>query len=196
MKYGILGGTFDPPHLGHLHIAQEARRQLALDEVVWVPVFRNPLKRFKRTDAEQRLAMCRLAVEGCEHMAVSDIEVTRGGDSYLVDTLYEFKMVMPGEYWFIVGTDALSTFPDWKRPEEITRMCRLAVFSRPGTDFQTVLSRLGRDVRDRIDVVKADAQSVSSSNIRDMAVRGEDFSHALAPAVYAYIKENNLYQED
>jgi nicotinate-nucleotide adenylyltransferase len=195
MRYGLLGGTFDPPHVGHAHIAREALRALDLDEVVWIPAYRNPLKRRKGTDAKRRLEMCRLAVQHEERMAVSDIEVTRGGDSFLVDTLEELKMVMPGDYWFILGADALAGFASWKQPDRVLQLCRLAVFVRHGTDLETTLARVGQDVRDRLDVVTTTAKAVSSSNIRDMAARGEDYSHLVGADVYDYNKKVGLYKD-
>jgi nicotinate-nucleotide adenylyltransferase len=195
MKYGILGGTFDPPHVGHVHIALIAVRELGLDEVLWIPAYQNPLKHTKQSSPKDRLRMCRLTIEGHEHMAVSDIEVSRGGDSYLVDTLDELKIAMPGDYWFLAGMDALATFPQWKKPERILQLSRIAAFVRPGSDTETTLSRLGPELTGHIDLVQAPAKAVSSSNIRDMVRRGEDFSHLVAPSVYAYIKENGLYQD-
>lgn len=195
MKYGLLGGTFDPPHVGHSHIARAALDALALDEVVWVPAFRNPMKHTKRTDARMRLEMCKLAIEGEGGMAVSDVETSRGGDSYLVETLEEMKAVMPGDYWFILGIDALAGFDRWKEPERILQLCRLAVFARPGTDLQSTLSRLGPGLSEHIDLVESPPKSVSSSNIRDMVVRGEDFSHLVAPKVHEYIIRHGLYKD-
>lgn len=195
MKYGLLGGTFDPPHVGHLHIAQEALLKLALDEVIWIPTNKSPLKRGKPTDSKRRMQMCHLAVEGVEGMAISDIETSRGGESYLVDTLEELKLVMPGEYWFIIGMDALAYFDTWKKPERILQLCRLAVFARPGTDLTSTLSRLGSAFEKHIDLVESPLKAVSSSNIRDMAVRGEDFSHLVPTTVHDYIKKNGLYQD-
>jgi nicotinate-nucleotide adenylyltransferase len=194
MKYGLLGGTFDPPHIGHLHIARAAQEQLGLDEVIWIPANRNPMKYMKRTDPRMRLEMCKLAIEGEEHMAVSDVETTRGGDSYLVETLEELKAVMPGDYWFILGLDALAGFDQWKEPERILQLCRLAVFARPGTDLETTLARLGPGLSGHIDLVETAPKSVSSSNIRDMAVRREDFTHLVAPKVHDYILRNGLYK--
>ena len=195
MKYGILGGTFDPPHIGHMLIAQEARRQLGLDEVLWVPANKNPIKRGRQSSPRARLEMCRLATQGVEGMAVSDVETSRGGESYAVDTLEELKMVMPGDYWFIAGMDAVAQLPTWKDPERLLQLCRLAVVTRPGTDAQTTLSRLGAEVQRHIDLLETVPKSVSSSNIRDMATRGDDFSHLVAPTVYGYIKENELYED-
>ena len=109
MKTGVLGGTFDPPHYGHLELAKAAKAQLGLDEVMFVPANRNPLKTRKTASAKHRLRMVELEIEDEEGLSVSDIEITRGGPSYAVDTLEELKMVRPGEYWFIVGADALET---------------------------------------------------------------------------------------
>ena len=195
MKYGILGGTFDPPHVAHLHIAREAHRQLALDEVIWVPANRNPLKQTKHSSPTDRLAMCRLAIEGEDGMAVSDIEVSRGGNSYLVDTLEEFRIALPGDYWFIAGMDTVASFQEWKKPERILQLCRLAVFVRPGTDRATTLSRLGEEMAGHIDLIEASPRAVSSSNIRDMARKSEDFSHLVTPSVYGYITKKGLYSD-
>jgi nicotinate-nucleotide adenylyltransferase len=139
--------------------------------------------------------MCRLAIEGEDGMAVSDIEVSRGGNSYLVDTLEELKIALPGDYWFIAGMDAVASFLEWKKPERILQLCRLAVFVRPGTDRVTTLSRLGEEMSGHIDLIEASPKAVSSSNIRDMARKGEDFSHLVAPSVYGYITKKGLYND-
>src|ERR1041384_5745403 len=102
MKIGILGGTFDPPHNGHLAFAEAAVQTLELDEVLFIPANRNPLKPEKRqASAKDRLEMVRLMVEGKPQMAVSDIEIRRGGPSYAVETLDELHFVSPAEYWFL-----------------------------------------------------------------------------------------------
>src|SRR4051794_25149699 len=103
MKIGILGGTFDPPHTGHLSVARAALEQLELDEVLFLPASRNPLKSRKVvTPAKHRLGMVEALVRNEEKMAVSDMELTRGGISYTVDTLGELHMVQPAEYWFLM----------------------------------------------------------------------------------------------
>lgn len=193
MKYGIIGGTFDPPHLGHLHVAEAAMESLSLDEVIWIPVFRNPLKSMVATGAQKRLHMCKLAITGEPNMSVSDVETTRKGYSYLTDTLKELKQVLPGDYWFIGGADAIARIKDWKEPESIFRQCRIALVSRPGTDLESTLSRLGKEVTRHIDIVETSQMAVSSSNIRDMVYKGEDVAHHLAPAVHDYIVKTGLY---
>src|ERR1700722_59500 len=108
MRIGVLGGTFDPPHLGHLALARAALRQLELDEVLFLPANRNPLKTGKGgTPAKHRLAMIDLMLKNEPTMAYSDMEITRGGPSYAVDTLNELHAVRPAEYWFLMGADSL-----------------------------------------------------------------------------------------
>ncbi len=195
MKYGILGGTFDPPHLGHTKVARAAIDSLGLDEVIWVPASKNPLKQRKTTPVKHRLAMCRLATEAEDKMAVSDIDATRAGPSYLVDTLEEFSQVMFGQYWFIMGSDTLSTFQEWKKPERVLRMCRLAVVSRHGTDLSTILSRLDPVTKDAIDMVEAKHDSVSSSFVRDCIRKREAYNDLIVQTVYEYIQKNKLYED-
>ena len=195
MKYGILGGTFDPPHVGHMQVAKAALAQLGLDEVVWVPANRNPLKTDDQTSPKARLHMCTLAITGEEGMSVSDIEITRGGPSYLVDTLRELLMVRKGEYWFIAGADAMAGFGTWKEPERVAQMCRIALSPRSGTDMEGLISRLGPELFHRIDLLSADVKKVSSSNIRDMVYGGDDVSHLVCPAVADYLRETGLYRD-
>ncbi len=194
MKYGILGGTFDPPHLGHLMVARAALEQLGLDEVVWIPANRNPLKGDGRASAKERMHMCGLAITGEAGMSVSDIDISRGGPSYLVDTLRELQMVRHGKYWFIAGADTMATFGTWKEPDTVAQMCRIALAARPGTDMERLLSLLGPELMHRIDLLSSDPKKVSSSNIRDMAFGGEDVSHLVCPAVGEYLKETGLYR--
>ncbi|MCH8978665.1 MAG: nicotinate (nicotinamide) nucleotide adenylyltransferase [Armatimonadetes bacterium] len=195
MKYGILGGTFDPPHVGHMQVAKAALAELGLDDVVWVPANRNPLKVGDQTSPKARLHMCGLAITGEEGMSVSDIEITRGGPSYLVETLRELRMVRRGEYWFIAGADAMSRFETWKEPGRIVQMCRIALASRAGTDMEGLRSRLGPELLHRIDLLSADVRRVSSSNIRDMVYGGDDVSHLVCAAVAEYIEEKELYRD-
>jgi len=114
MRIGILGGTFDPPHIGHLELARAAIDALKLDEVLFLPAHRNPLKRAKSSPAKQRLEMVQRMVADEPKMAVSDIETSRGGPSYMVETLMELQMVKPGDYWVLLGADAMKTFDEWK----------------------------------------------------------------------------------
>ncbi|MBM3190748.1 MAG: nicotinate (nicotinamide) nucleotide adenylyltransferase, partial [Chloroflexi bacterium] len=134
-RLGVLGGTFDPIHIGHLIVAEEARARLGLDRVLFVPANLSPLKAGSTFfSGEERYHMVRLAIEGNPHFAVSRVDLDRTGPSYTVDTLRAIQ----AEYgpsvqlYFIIGMDALETFAAWHRPEEIIRLTRLVVVSRPG----------------------------------------------------------------
>ena len=134
-RIGILGGTFDPPHLGHLLIAETARVALGLETVIFVPAGEPWLKSGQRiTPAYHRLRMVQLATADNPDFGVSECEVRRSGATYTVDTLRELRRdyCPTTEMYFIVGSDVLDQFHRWKEPEDILRLCRLAVIERPG----------------------------------------------------------------
>ena len=134
-RVGILGGTFDPPHLGHLLIAETARVALQLESVLFLPAGEPWLKSDRRvTPAAHRLRMTQLAVADNPDFCVCDCEIRRSGATYTVDTLRELRNYYPdaAEFYFIVGSDVLAQFHRWKEPEAILTLCRLAVIERPG----------------------------------------------------------------
>jgi len=195
VRYGVLGGTFDPPHVGHLELARAVKSALRLDEVVFVPANRNPLKTRKSSPANHRLKMCTLLVAGEEGLSVSDVEVTRGGQSYMVDTLEELKMVRPGEYWLILGADALRGIPEWKEPQKLAGMCRIAAVARDDASLDHLIADLGPDFQYSVDKVPMTAVPVSSSKIREDIARGLVAAQWLKPAVREYIENIGLYRE-
>jgi nicotinate-nucleotide adenylyltransferase len=195
VRIGILGGTFDPPHEGHLALARAALKSLQLDEVLFLPAHRNPLKRGARqSPPTQRLEMVRLAVEGEPGLAVCDIEIARRGLSYAVDTLEQLHLVRPAHYWFILGGDAVQQIGTWRRPDKLLRMCRLAVAPRPPERFEDVVARLPPDVRARADPIELSPVNISSSEIRDRLARRIDVSAWVPKNVLQYIRENRLYR--
>jgi nicotinate-nucleotide adenylyltransferase len=197
VKRGVLGGTFDPPHRGHLELARAAIEAFDLDEVLFVPANKNPLKQRRRMiPAKHRLAMTTAMIMNEPKMAVCDIEILRGGPSYAVDTLTELTFAEPGEYWFIVGADAAMTLADWKQPERMLRLCRLAVAVRAPLRNEDFLARIPADLRDRVDIIPFAPTDVSSTEIRDALEVGRPPGTALPPVVYAYIKQNSLYKHD
>ena len=141
---GILGGTFNPPHLGHLLMAQEAHAQLRLDIVVLVPVATPPHKELEDDPgAEARLRMCELAVAKDERFAVSRIELDRGGRSYTVDTLRQIHAAAPGDdLTFIVGGDMAHSLPTWHEPEGVLSLATLGVAEREGAARKDIVSRV------------------------------------------------------
>lgn len=193
-KLGIYGGSFDPPHNGHIAVAEECRLALGLDEVMFVPNNQNPLRRATSADASDRLEMVRLAIEGLEGFSVSDIEVTRGGKSYTVDTIDELRMVFPAKIWLVVGADALLTIDSWHESERLPRLCRIAAVSRPGTELPSVLSRISEDIAEIVDLVEMKPVAVSSSRIREALERGHSAEQWVSQPVWEYIKNRGLYQ--
>jgi len=195
LKIGILGGTFDPPHAGHLEFARAALEHLRLDEVILLPAHRNPLKRGRSSPAKDRLEMVRRMVEGEPGLAVSDIEITRGGPSYTVDTLMELEVARPAQYWLLLGTDAVKGFDVWKNPQKILKMCRLGVALRPPAKEAEIMSRATPELAGKIDWVPMKPIDISSTGLRDRIAQGKGLTQFLSAAVIQYIKQNHLYEK-
>ncbi len=194
MRIGILGGTFDPPHIAHLALAHSAIDQLQLDELIFMPVARNPLKHKPIATSRQRLAMTELLIENEPKMAVSNLEIVRGGQSYAVDTLAELQAAQPAEYWFIIGADALKDLKQWKNPDKLLKLCRLAAAIRPPQTEADLRARIPEEYKDRIDVIRMDAMDVASFEIRDRFARNKPLSNMLPERILQYIRQNDLYR--
>lgn len=195
MRIGILGGTFDPPHNGHIKLAKAAIEALNLDEVILLPASRNPFKQVNRAVAgEHRLAMCQVLQKYEPKIAVSDMELTRGGISYTVDTLGELQMVHPGDYWFIMGADSLKGFKDWKNPERILRLCRLAVAVRPPLTQADIEVMAGDFASSKIDTIPMEPTLESSTAIREKLVKGQNLGGQVPSEVVDYIRKHKLYK--
>lgn len=195
MRIGILGGTFDPPHLGHLLLIESALQELELDEVIVLPANKNPFKKGRAgATPQQRMEMVSMLAKQNSKVLVSDMEITRGGLSYTVDTLGELQMVYPGEYWFIMGADALKGFSDWKNPQRILRQCRLAVAARPPIVKDEILLGLEDYVKERIDIIEMPLLDASSTDIRLKIQRGMPIGSLTTPEIVDYIKKNKLYK--
>ena len=195
---GILGGTFNPPHLAHMVCASEARAQLSLDRVLLVPTGVPPHKPMDdEPGAEHRLAMCRLAIgEHREWLAVSRIEIDRDGPSFTVDTLREIHATHPGdELTFIVGGDMAWSLPSWQEPEAILELASVAVAERAGARREEVRARLaGMDGANRISYIDVPRLDISSSALRRRVREGRPIDYLVADAVADYIDQRRLYQ--
>ncbi len=195
MKIGVLGGSFDPPHIGHLALARSARAALGLDEVILLPASRNPLKATtKATPAKHRLAMVQLLVDGEDGLAVCDLEVVKGGLSYTVETMTELGAAQPAEYWFLLGADALRGLPNWKQPQRLVRLCRLGVVVRPPMNEFDALVHVPEEFKSAIDVIPMKPIDVSSTELRGRLAQREPVAPYIPPQVLQYIKEHKLYQ--
>lgn len=195
MKIGILGGTFDPPHFGHLKLAEAAIEALDLDEVILLPANTNPFKQQRRSSpAKDRIAMTQLLQKRNAKLSFSDMEITRGGVSYTVDTLGELQMVHPGEYWFIMGADAMKGFEEWKNPQRILRLCRLAVAIRPPMTRIDLELQIPEDFRDKVDIIEMTATEESSTVIREKVAKGQTIQNLTTSEISDYIRNNKLYK--
>lgn len=193
MKIGVFGGTFNPPHNGHVRLAKAAADELKLDKLLVIPSCIPPHKiAAKLADGQERLEMCRLAF-GCDpRFEVSPMELERGSRSYTVETLRELKALYPdSELYFIVGSDMLESFDKWYLWQEILSLSVLCAASRE-EGYNPDLSRFGK-LAERIKIITLDPLEVSSTQIRNSA--GEVSPELLDPKVAAYIREHGLYDD-
>ena len=186
MRLGILGGSFDPVHLGHLALAEAARDRLGLDLVLLVVAAAQPLKpQGPAAPAEDRYAMVRLAVRGRRGLEASDLEIRRPPPSYTVDTLREVRLRYPAatEVVLLLGADALEEFPRWRESGAVRALARVVACPRPGA-----MISIGAD-----EVLAADTPEISSTEVRRRAAAGEPFADLVPEDVEAYIRERRLY---
>jgi len=198
--FGILGGTFDPIHYGHLALAREALTVLELDHVLFVPNADPPHKRDQVvTPAPHREAMVALAIEPEPDLAVSRVELERPGPSYAVDTIAELADRSRREHrpepWFILSAEVLEGFHTWREPERVLELCRVAVAPRPGAeplDRDWVTANFP-DREERFAFLPGPELDIASTTIRERVARGEPITAMVPPAVVAYIEANGLY---
>jgi nicotinate-nucleotide adenylyltransferase len=198
MKIGILGGTFDPVHLGHLTIADTALQQLGLNRVLFLPAGRPWLKADKSiAPAVHRKTMIELAIADHPAFELSAIELERKGATYTAETLVVMRSTMKknAEIFFLLGWDSLAQLPQWKRPAEIVKMCRLVAFTRSrmsSPDLQALEQEVPGVARSTImlDIPPID---ISSSEIRDRVSRGLPIKDMVPAGVEEYIKVHRLY---
>jgi nicotinate-nucleotide adenylyltransferase len=196
---GILGGTFNPPHTGHLVMAQEARDQLGLDRVALMPAGAPPHKEMvvgADPGADARLALCRLAVAGDDGLAVWDLELHRPGPSFTVDTLRVLHERDPEqELTFILGGDMAETLPSWREPEAVLGLARLAVAERSGVRREALTERLA-PLRgsERVTFFDMPRLDISSSDIRARVAAGRPFRYLVPDAVAAEIAARGYYR--
>jgi nicotinate-nucleotide adenylyltransferase len=199
MKTGILGGTFDPVHLGHLAIADEARVSQGLSEVIMIPAGQPVFKQYDEiTPTGHRLNMLKLAIEGRPYLRVSEVEIKRPGISYTVDTIAQLRnySVRKKDLYFILGYDSLKQLPDWRDPERMLGMCRLIAVPRPGCPRPDMdeLERHIPGITRRTILLEKPLIDISATDIREKAARGESIDELVPGPVAEYIKKHNLYQ--
>lgn len=197
MNVGVLGGTFDPIHLGHLVVAEEARTKLGLAQVLFVPAGQPWLKVERHiTPAAHRVEMVRLAIADNPHFKVSALELERPGPSYTVDTLTLLQEQLGREtgLFFILGRDTLAELPLWKEPERVIQLCRLVVAPRLGSRSLKDLYTAIPGLRARVVQLDMPAIGISSSEIRRRIATGLPIRYWVPPGVQEYIMEHRIYQ--
>jgi nicotinate-nucleotide adenylyltransferase len=192
VRIGILGGTFNPVHYGHLVVAAEVIQKFALSKVIFVPSYLPPHKdNSDIAPSQDRFRMCLLATQSHPSFSVSSLELERGGKSYSIETVKEFLHIYgkDTELYFIGGADAILEISTWKDMEELLRLCEFIVASRPG--FET--DEIDKRVLTRTHFIEVPALDISSTEIRHRAKEGKNIKYLLPEKVEEYICEHKLY---
>lgn len=192
-KNGILGGTFDPIHLGHLVLAEQVKEKLQLERVIFIPCASPPHKtKRKHSPAQNRFQMTKLALDGNPGFTISDMELKRGGISYTIDTLRELKKTYPNsEMYFLTGSDVLKEIRTWKDLEQIYKLAKMVIAIRPGFDDFDPHDHFAQ----KSIIVPITGVDVSSTQIRERVKKGLSIKYLVPPKVEEYIKNKNLYQK-
>ena len=199
MKIGILGGSFDPIHNGHLHMAVKAYEEYELDEVWLIPAGHSPNKdEGKMTKAKDRLAMCRLAAAFYPFLKVSDIEMISEERSYTYRTIQKLTESYPDDEWyFIMGADSLDYFDQWRHPEIIGSLAHILVVNRDefqDEDLKKKIASIRQLFSADIQIVHCEKYPISSREIRTKLMKEEEVSGWISQEVLCYIKEHDLYR--
>jgi len=200
VKIGIMGGTFDPIHLGHLATAEAVREIFALDEILFIPAARPPHKSAKHiTDERHRLAMTKLATQSNKFFRVSDMELRRKGPSYTLDTMNELhqKFGAATELFFIIGADSLADLSKWHAARELVAKCHFIAATRPGVDlnFSAVEKFFGAAASEHIHRTTTPGLEISSTDIREKIRRGHSIKYLVPEIVEDYIQREGLYDD-
>ncbi len=198
MNIGVLGGTFDPIHNGHMAVAEATRAELNLAEVLFVPAGQPWLKGKKPIlSAEHRVQMTRLAIAGTPYFKLSTVEVDRDGPSYTVDTMAELqtRFGAEDELFFIIGSDSVSQLPHWRDPERLIQLCRLVAVPRPGYVLPALdsLDKIFPGLSGRMIVLDRPEVDISATEVRRRVARGLPIDGLVPEPVARYIRQHKLY---
>jgi nicotinate-nucleotide adenylyltransferase len=192
-RLGIFGGTFDPPHLGHLIEAQFAATELGLDKLLFVPAGEHPLKSYAgMASVQDRYEMTRLAIRGNPLFEISDIEIKREGKSYTINTIEQVKKIYaPKELFLLVGIDNVEIFSQWHRIDEILDACKVVVLSRMINDDYV----LSPSLLEKITILDSPIIEISSTEIRELIADRKSIRYLVSDSVMEHIAEKKLYNE-
>ncbi len=200
MKIGIIGGTFNPIHIGHLVLATEAMKEYNLDEIWFIPTGMSYMKSQKQiASARDRLAMTELAIAGNERMKCLDIEIKREGYTYTYETLEQLHREYPEhDFFFIFGADCLYTIETWKLPEQIFSQCEIIAAARNGSlieEMKTKATELEKKYDAKIHLMPFMDLEISSTVLRERLMNGKPVKYLIPDAVIEYISEKKLYKD-
>jgi len=185
-KIGILGGTFDPPHIAHLIIANDVKHKLGLDEIWFIPTNQPPHKQKTTTSNEHRYHMLKRAINDVEYFKVNPIEFERSGRSYTIDTISALQSSYPtADFFFLIGADMVEYLPNWHQINELIEKVQFVGLNRPGFDLETTYPILKVDVP---------YMEISSTDVRQRLKKGQPVTFLLPHHVLAYIREYELYE--
>lgn len=186
MKIGLLGGTFDPPHIGHLIIAEEVRVKLQLEEIWFIPSYEPPHKQKAKSTIHDRLMMLEQSIQDHKYFKIDTIELNRKGKSYTIDTVNTLKQKYPNyQFYFIIGADMVEYLPNWKNIDELIELVTFVGVNRPGYQLESQYP---------IKIIDAPIIHVSSSDIRDRVANKQSIKYLVKELVSHYIKEKRLYE--
>jgi len=190
-KIGLLGGTFNPIHCGHLKIASRAQKVLGLKKVIFIPSARPPHKKESNLpSSKDRYEMVKLAIKNNSRFSISDIELKRKGKSWTIDTVFIFKKLYPkSQIYFIIGADTLLEIPTWRNYKKLLKICRFVVVNRPGYSIKDCRLKIADFIR-----VKMRGVNVSSLEIRKRIKNGIEIENLIPAKVEKYIRKKGLYK--
>lgn len=199
-RIGILGGTFNPIHKGHIMLCEYCRQELNLDKIILIPTYTPPHKSSDElADKHHRLAMCRLACSNLQGYEVSDIEISRRGKSYSYQTITSLKELYPNDtLYFIMGADMFLTLQSWKNPEIIFKNAQIITIPRDMSDSSLLLSHYSSVLRPMgavAHILSKPVMQVSSTEIRQNIGNGKSVDNLIDKNIYDYITNNNLYRK-
>ena len=193
IKIGIFGGSFNPPHIAHLVVAESIRDQFGLNKILWIPSYLPPHKlNLHLPDAGHRVAMTKLATASNSAFEVSLLEIERQGTSFTIDTVNMLVSQYPSDtFYLVIGGDSLVDFMTWRAPADIISRVELLVYQRPDQDIES--AEAYAKFSDRIHIAKAPLLEISSATIRSRMRAGQSIRHLVPDPVYDYIVEHQLY---
>lgn len=196
LKYGIMGGSFNPIHNAHIRMAEDVMKALSLDKVIFIPTGIPPHKKIENIESYHRLEMTKLAVAGNDKFEVFDIEILNQGTSFTVDTVGKLKIVYPDiEFFFITGADSIIDIPKWKDPDRLMSLCKFVCVKRPNytEDLESKIQDIIKKIGGEIIIVEGSMLDISSTQIRTMIKARESIEDMVPKEVNRYIIDNKLY---